>query len=583
MATAASRRGGSSRATRPRRVSPDSASSLVRGGWSGSISRRATARTRRPRAASSWSASRAPSECVHSGKIASGAPFTSTCPSTTTDIRRRRASNGKRVLPANMPASTSRSAPTLQASASRAASIGSPWATHRPSRSVTRPVEHCLATCAVSRNASTTSGGVQCTSATGSYPRPSMTARPPGIQTSTTIIWFWVRVPVLSVQMNVVEPSVSTASRCRTRALRAAMRWAPTASDIVTVGSSPQGTTATVTPTAKRNPSEAAVPVISAAAKNTTPTATATAAMIRETRSSSSRNGLRGGRCSWLRPAMPASRVPEPVATTVACASPSTTKQPAKTVPPGDGCSGTLSPVSAELSTARAWTTSSRTSADTRSPSPSSTRSPRTSSSAAISVGCPSRTTVARRGSRSRSRSAAWAARSSWMKANTPLRTITTKTATPSWGRPAMKASAPATQKSRAKKWTISARSRRHAGVTGGTGSRLGPSVARRAAASPAVRPVPLTVSSDTNRWLPLLVLLPTDPAHRDRDHQRRRPGRDHHGRCHQGDDFGKSHARCPSVGHSWSSLSRRRLRLTRYRTSCRGRGGRRRWSDSRR
>ena len=70
--------------------------------------------------------------------------------------------------------------------------------------------------------------------------------------TSTTLIRFWVRVPVLSVQMKVVAPSVSTASRRRTSALRAAMVWAPRASDRVTVGSRPSGTSATATPTPNR-------------------------------------------------------------------------------------------------------------------------------------------------------------------------------------------------------------------------------------------------------------------------------------------------------------------------------------------
>ena len=55
--------------------------------------------------------------------------------------------------------------------------------------------------------------------------------------------------------MKVVEPSVSTASRRRTSACFPAIRWAARARDSVTVGSSPSGTSATVTPTANRNPS----------------------------------------------------------------------------------------------------------------------------------------------------------------------------------------------------------------------------------------------------------------------------------------------------------------------------------------
>ncbi len=156
-----------------------------------------------------------------------------------------------------------------------------------------------------------------------------MTARPSGSHTSTASIWLRVSVPVLSVQTNVVEPNVSTASRCRTSAFLAAMRWAPTASESVTVGNSPQGTTATVTPTANRKPSFAAVPMSREAPKNEPPTETATSAMRRDTRSSSSLRGLGPDRCERVRSAMPASRVWEPVAVTSPRASPSTTKQPA--------------------------------------------------------------------------------------------------------------------------------------------------------------------------------------------------------------------------------------------------------------
>ena len=81
---------------------------------------------------------------------------------------------------------------------------------------------------------------------------PGDVHRPAAVTTSTTLIRFWVMVPVLSVQMKVVAPSVSTASRRRTSALRSAMVWAPRARDRVTVGSRPSGTSATETPTPKR-------------------------------------------------------------------------------------------------------------------------------------------------------------------------------------------------------------------------------------------------------------------------------------------------------------------------------------------
>ena len=51
----------------------------------------------------------------------------------------------------------------------------------------------------------------------------------------TTVILFWVRVPVLSEQMTLVEPKVSTPSRFFTRQFFFAILWAVRVSVIVTV------------------------------------------------------------------------------------------------------------------------------------------------------------------------------------------------------------------------------------------------------------------------------------------------------------------------------------------------------------
>ncbi len=61
---------------------------------------------------------------------------------------------------------------------------------------------------------------------------------------------FSVSVPVLSEQITVTEPSVSTAGSLRMRALRCNMRWAPSASVMVTTAGRPSGTMATATLTA---------------------------------------------------------------------------------------------------------------------------------------------------------------------------------------------------------------------------------------------------------------------------------------------------------------------------------------------
>ena len=84
---------------------------------------------------------------------------------------------------------------------------------------------------------------------------------------------FWVSVPVLSVQMTVVEPSVSTAGRWRISALRLAMRWVAMASASVTVGNRPSGTLATMMPMANNKVGPERSPSAWPMKKNNTPSA----------------------------------------------------------------------------------------------------------------------------------------------------------------------------------------------------------------------------------------------------------------------------------------------------------------------
>jgi hypothetical protein len=254
--------------------------------------------------------------------------------------------------------------------------------------------------------------------------------------------------------MKVVEPSVSTDSRRRTRAPRAAILCAPIASESVTVGSRPSGTKATVTPSAKRKPSASWIPTSSAMTKNTEPTATDTNAMTRTTRSNSSASGLGGRRPAAVIWAIRASRVEFPVAVTTPRASPSTANVPAKMVSPGCGVVGTLSPVSVDVSMDSPSTLAKHISAEMRSPALRTTTSSGTSSIASMLWRFRSRITVTRRGSKSRSRSPAFSARYSWKNANRPLTTMTTKIANPSCGMPARIAKPPATHGMTAKKWT---------------------------------------------------------------------------------------------------------------------------------
>src|SRR5581483_3194034 len=150
------------------------------------------------------------------------------------------------------------SAPCAAANSSSAISVGSPVAAWVPSAS--SAVLHSAAAAA------------------------SVSWSPSGLHAIVTCILFCVSVPVLSVQMTDVEPSVSTADRRLTRAPRRAMSRTPTASASVIVGSSPSGTFATSRPMAKliaaANVSPAARPI----GRNAMPAPTATNAISRATR-----------------------------------------------------------------------------------------------------------------------------------------------------------------------------------------------------------------------------------------------------------------------------------------------------------
>ena len=95
-----------------------------------------------------------------------------------------------------------------------------------------------------------------------------------GVQISRTVIWFSVRVPVLSAQITVVLPRVSTAGRRLTTARRRAIRATPIASVMVTAAGNPSG----MAPTARAT---AAVKVSTASCRRSRPTAKVAAANAR--------------------------------------------------------------------------------------------------------------------------------------------------------------------------------------------------------------------------------------------------------------------------------------------------------------
>ena len=141
-----------------------------------------------------------------------------------------------------------------------------------------------------------------------------------------------VSVPVLSVQITSVEPSVSTAVRRLTSARRAAIRRTPPASDSVIVGNRPSGTFATsrpianVTAAASDNPASV-VP----AKKNTTPAPTAIAAISHATLFTWRCSGLISGLTRCDSAAIRPSCVLIAVANTTASASPAVHRVPANT------------------------------------------------------------------------------------------------------------------------------------------------------------------------------------------------------------------------------------------------------------
>ena len=73
----------------------------------------------------------------------------------------------------------------------------------------------------------------------------------PSYHKFSTVILFWVRVPVLSEQIHEVEPKVSTASKFLTKTFLSASFLAVIASEIVIQAKSPSGTLATKIPIPK--------------------------------------------------------------------------------------------------------------------------------------------------------------------------------------------------------------------------------------------------------------------------------------------------------------------------------------------
>ena len=159
---------------------------------------------------------------------------------------RRRARSARRGVRASRPA--------FSAATFSAPSVGSPSTDQRPSRSSTRRCWQASRGAAPARlpraagpSSSGSSAGLQL--AVRRVARAGQVDAAAGVTQRAHRHLVRVSVPVLSVQMTVAEPSVSTAASLRTIALRLAMRCMPSDSTTVVTAGSPSGTAATASET----------------------------------------------------------------------------------------------------------------------------------------------------------------------------------------------------------------------------------------------------------------------------------------------------------------------------------------------
>ncbi|CAB5013160.1 unannotated protein [freshwater metagenome] len=152
-------------------------------------------------------------------------------------MRLRSESKGSSAARGALIRSDATSIPASCAATRRAVSVGSPIVVTSPS-SVTRRSASLQRAPAVSA-----SRAVGCCPVMSS--RSPRTCLCPEPSSTVTVMRFWVSVPVLSEQITVTEPRVSTAGSLRTRALRLSIRCEPIARVSVTTAGRPSGITAT--------------------------------------------------------------------------------------------------------------------------------------------------------------------------------------------------------------------------------------------------------------------------------------------------------------------------------------------------
>ena len=242
-------------------------------------------------------------------------------------------------------------------------------------------------------------------------------------------------MPVLSEQMTVVDPSVSTEASRFMIALRLASRPTPIARVTVTTAGRPSGMAATASATELISASLTASPSMRGACTSATTNTAATATRaINASRLPSawicSCNGVGFSSAAPSRPARRPTSVDMPVSVTTNSARPRTsvvfmnptlTRSARATSPVAASASsclstGTDSPVSIDSSTEVAAVSTNRPSAGTRSPASNSTTSPGTRSAVGTSCTSPPRRTRTMDSSMPLSAASALSARFSWTK-----------------------------------------------------------------------------------------------------------------------------------------------------------------------
>ena len=520
-AAGASGRGGSIMPTTPSSVSPCGISGGAAHpgacGSPGSSRRSAAARTRSPSPAraSQWAST---SPCAEEGRphratIASGAPLTrvrrrppgSSC---TVTISLRPESKGTSSIRGRARRRSSGSTPRSRAASSRAISVGSPVAGASPpgrvaslqsTRTSIRPAMETVSGGQHVEPAGTGTGAARSSGRT--VPAAWSVAGQYGSSTSTRIR-FSVSVPVLSEQIQVTDPRVSTAGRRRTSALWWAMRRAPRARVTATTAGRASGTAATARLIAVRNISPGSSPR-SRPVTNTMAQMPTTATAIRPPKLDSRRcRGVRTTSAVVSRSAMAPSSVWVPVPTTTPRPRPCATNVPRKAIErrsPTGACgsatgstrllTGWDSPVRAASAMRKEAKEVSRRSAGTIAPSARTTRSPGTSSAASTCCSIPSRTTTAVGADMARSAAIACSARRSWTTPMTALSSTMTVMTIVSAGSPTMPEMSAATTSSAIIGSATWSRTMRQTLRPASTGRTLAPYAVRRRCASSAVRP----------------------------------------------------------------------------------------------